>query len=168
MQVDNNTRFSLSFHLPYYAWRPGKGNKDHGPHQNTKNIPRLSHNVSFLDRDADGQADNFLHEAEISCIATGVVNELWEIYCWVDSYFDTTATGETPTRYQVDTAKSSEGFVPDPLTRGHTFVDRPLQDPRECFLKVLGIRLYQVRAEWQQVVDKLQLSLRRYETVSLS
>jgi hypothetical protein len=168
MQVDNHARFTLAFHLPYYAWRSGKGNEDHRQHQHSKNVPRISHNVSFLDWNANGQTDHFLHEAQISCIVTGLDNKSWVAYCFVDSYFDTTATGETATCYQVNTAKSNEGLVLDPLTRGHTSADRPMLGPRQYFLKVLEIRLYQVTAEWRQVVDKVHSSVREYMEVRLS
>jgi hypothetical protein len=54
---------------------------------------------------------------------------------------------------------------PDPLTLGLSDADKPVQTPREYFLFVFQIRISQVKREWEQVVAKIQQSIRQYVQV---
>ena len=89
----------------------------------------------------------------------------WVAYCFVDTYFDAAEEAqETVLSYHEDSLVP-EGMRADPLTFGVTEVDNPRRKPREYFLMVLQIRINQVKHEWQQVIAKIQQSIREYVQV---
>jgi hypothetical protein len=89
----------------------------------------------------------------------------WVAYCFVDTYFDAAEEAkETVLSYHEDSLVA-EGMRADPLTFGVANVDNPIQKPREYFLMVLQIRANQVKHEWQQVVAKVEQSVREYVQV---
>ena len=155
--------FQLEFHLPYYVWRSSE--KPHEDRRQNANGDSLRHfqDVSFLHWKTCGSS-GFLYEAQISCVVAGRDEWRWDAYCFVDTYFDTMETGETVLSYHEDSL-TNEGIRPDPFTYGLTDADNPIQNPREYFLKAFRYRLDQVKREWQQVVAKVQQSIREYEQV---
>jgi hypothetical protein len=156
--------FQLAFHLPYYVWRSSqKLRKDHRQYANGDPL-RHSRDVSFLNWKTCGSS-GFLYEAQISCVVAGSDEWRWVAYCFVDTYFDADEEGkETVLSYHEDSL-GGEGIRADPFTFGITSADTPIQKPREYFLMVFGIRLNQVKREWQQVVEKMYQSIREYEQV---
>ena len=153
--------FQLAFHLPYYCWRSSqKACEDHRRDVNARPL-RQSRDVSFLNWERSGSSD-FLYEAQISCVVAGSDEWRWVAYCFVDTYFDAAEeTKESVLSYHED-SQIEEGMRADPLTRGKADADKPVQNPKEYFLIVLRYRIAQVKREWQQVVAKVQKSIREY------
>ena len=155
--------FQLAFHLPYYAWRSSqKSYEDHRQYANGDPL-RHSQDISFLNWKACGSS-SFLYEAQISCVLAGSDDWRWVAYCFVDTYFDALEEArESVLSYHEDSL--SNGMRADPLTFGVASADDPIQKPREYFLMVFRIRIDQVKREWQQVVAKVQQSVREYAQV---
>jgi hypothetical protein len=155
--------FYLAFHLPYYVWRPSQ--KSLPDHRRNRNDPlRHSQDVSFLTLGTD-ETPGFLHEAQISCVVAGSDDWRWVAYCFVEAYFDVVDKGkETALEYHDDSLHEM-GMNSDPFTYGATLMDDSSQNPREYFLTAFRHRLTQVKREWQQVVGKLDQSIRRHEQV---
>jgi len=156
--------FRLTFHLPYYVWRPWqKSLPDH--RRNRNGVPlRHSQDVSFLTLGTDG-TPGFLHEAQISCTVAGSDDWRWVAYCFAEAYFDLVDKGkETALEYHEDSLHEI-GMQSDPFTYGTTSTDHSSQNPREYFLRTFRHRLTQVQREWQGVVDKLGESIRRHGQV---
>ncbi|KEF60827.1 uncharacterized protein A1O9_02389 [Exophiala aquamarina CBS 119918] len=160
-QTNHGLPFSLSFSLPYYALRSGDKTKDHRQDKGGKSL-RHSHDVSFLYWDANDSAHYSLYEAQISCTITGLDEECWTAYCFIDTWFDTTDRKESVVRYRKDFVDSGELYRPDPLTRGLTTTDTDVMDPREYFLMVLRVRLAQATSEWQRLIENVDQSERRF------
>ena len=161
----------MAFHLPYYALRSSEVcRRDHRQFENGDSL-RDSQDVSFLSRmpcDSSSllnhQLSTFLYETQISCVVAGSDEWRWVGYCFVDTYLDPVEGGkETVAQYHEDS--SCGGFRGDPFTLGRVEADKPIRDPRIYFLKVLQVRLNQVKNEWQKVVEMVYQSIRHYEKV---
>jgi hypothetical protein len=166
IQPKDFAMFQLAFHLPYYVWRKSeKACEDHRRDANARRL-RLSQDVSFLDWESS--ESSFLYEAQISCLVAGTDESRWVAYCFVDNYFDAAEEGkETVLSYHEDT-EDDDGMHADPLTFGTYSADNPKWNPREYFLAILRVRLQQVKCEWQQVVAKVQQSIRENVSFLLS
>ena len=150
------TMFRMAMHIPYYAWRKTQ----HCDLRKFENEPlRSTRDVSFLGWD-DHERSGFLHEAQVSCVITGLNNYLWTAYCFADIFFEPKKTRES-----LMSNMNSQGLRVDPFRNGKTISDRDFHDPRIYFLAVLRVRLEQIRNEWQQVLQKLEASVRGYEKV---
>ena len=156
--------FQLAFHLPYYVWRGSqKACEDHRRDTNASPL-RQSQDVSFLNWKSSG-SPGFLYEAQISFVVAGSDEWRWVAYCFVDTYFDTAEEAkETVLSYHEDSLVA-EGMRADPLTFGVANADDPIQNPKKYFLRVFQIRINQVKREWQNVVAKVQQSIREYVQV---
>jgi hypothetical protein len=155
--------FQLAFHLPYYAWRTSpKALEDHRRDTNATPL-RQSLDVSFLNSKSTGSS-SFLYEAQISCIIAGTDECRWVAYCFVDTYFEAEEAKEKVQSYHEDSLVD-EGMFADPFTFGERDADDPIQKPREYFLEVFRVRIDQVKCEWEQVVAKVQESIRKYVLV---
>ena len=156
--------FQLSFHLPYYVWRGSqKACEDHRRDANASPL-RQSHDVSFLSWKSCG-SPGFLYEAQISCVVAGSDEWRWVAYCFVDTYFDAAEEAKESVLSYHEDSLADEGMRADPFTFGITNADNPIQKPKEYFLMVFRIRIDQVKREWQQVVAKVQQSIREYVQV---
>jgi hypothetical protein len=82
-------------------------------------------------------------------------------YCFVDTYFEAEEVKETVQSYHEDSL-ADEGMLTDPFTLGERNANDPIQKPREYFLEVFRVRIDQVKCEWEQVVAKVQESIRKY------
>jgi hypothetical protein len=157
--------FQLAFHIPFYAWRVSdKAREDHRLDANACRL-RQSRDVSFLNWDGLRSSD-FLYEAHMSCLVAGSDESRWVAYAFVDTYFDDAEEAkETVEAYHEDSVQDG-GLHVDPLTFGVITADRAISTPREYFLCVFQIRIAQVKREWEQVVGKIQQSVREYVQVS--
>jgi hypothetical protein len=155
--------FQLAFHIPYYVWRMSdKAREDHRLNANAGRL-RQSRDVSFLNWESSGSS-YFLYEAQISCLVAGSDESRWVAYGFVDTYFDAAGDGkETVEGYHED---MDGGMHADPLTYGVIDAEKAISTPREYFLSVFRIRIAQVKREWEQVVVKVQQSIREYLHVS--
>jgi hypothetical protein len=156
--------FHLAFHLPYYVWRPSQ--KSYPEHRRNRNeVPwRHSQDVSFLTLGTD-ETPGFLHEAQISSAVAGSDDWRWVAYCFIEAYFDQVDKGKETALEHHNDSLHEMGMQPDPFTYGVTKMDDSSSNPREYFLTAFRYRLNQVKREWQQVVDKLDQSIRRHEQV---
>jgi hypothetical protein len=68
-------------------------------------------------------------------------------------------------QYDEDAIKDG-GMHADPLTFGVIDAEKAIPTPREYFLSVFRIRIAQIKREWEQVVAKVQESIREYVQVS--
>ena len=154
----------MAFHLPYYAWRGSKiAYKDNRRDVDSKPL-RKYRDLSFLKLDSS-ESPSFLYEAQISCAVAGSDGWKWVAYCFVDTYFDAGEnTRETVQSYHND-SPGDKHIRMDPLTFGVIDAGKSIRNPREYFLMVFQIRINQVKREWQQVVAKVQQSIREYEQV---
>lgn len=157
--------FQLAFHIPFYVWRMSdKAREDHRLNANASRL-RQSRDVSFLNWKSSGPSD-FLYEAQISCLVAGSDESRWVAYGFVDTYFDAADEAkETVEAYHEDSIKDG-GMHADPLTFGVIDAEKTVSTPREYFLSVFRIRIAQVKREWEQVVGKVQQSVREYVQVS--
>jgi hypothetical protein len=157
--------FQLAFHIPFYAWRVSdKAREDHRLDANASRL-RQSRDVSFLNWKGSRSTD-FLYEAQISCLVAGSDESRWVAYGFVDTYFDDADEAkETVEEYHEDFVKDG-GLHVDPLTFGVMDAEKAIPTPREYFLFIFQIRIAQVKREWEQVVAKIQESVREYVQVS--
>jgi hypothetical protein len=156
--------FQLAFHLPYYVWRGSqKAHEDHRRDANASPL-RQSQDVSFLNWKSS-RSPGFLYEAQISCVVAGSDEWRWIAYCFVDTYFDVAEEAKETVQSYHEDSLGPEGMRTDPLAYGVVDADNPIQDPRDYFLRVFQIRIKQVKREWQQVVAKMQQSVREYVQV---
>lgn len=150
--------FQLAFHLPYSAWRESEeACEDHRFDKNGEPL-RQYKDVSVLDWNRTGSRA-FVYEGQVSCVVTGIDEWRWVAYCLTDSFFDEEA-GETEPQYGIDV---SSGVHANPFAYGATDAEIPMKRPREFFLKILEIRVNQVKREWQRVARKVHQSIRKYE-----
>jgi hypothetical protein len=154
--------FQFAVHLPYFVWRR-KECQDH--RRDTNDSPlRKTQNVSFLNW-KNPDRSGFLYEAQISCVVSGRDQYRWLAYCFVDNYFDAGEEERESVLSYHENSLGEDGTLMDPLTYGSSTEDKPIERPREYFLEVLQARLGQVQREWQQVVAKVEQSIREYEEV---
>jgi hypothetical protein len=157
--------FQLAFHIPFYAWRVSdKAREDYRLDANASRL-RQSQDVSFLNWDGLRTSD-FLYEAQTSCLVAGSDESHWVAYGFVDTYFeDPDEAKETVEAYHEDSVQDG-GLHVDPLTFGVIAAEQAISTPREYFLCVFQIRIAQAKREWEQVVGKIQQSVREYVQVS--
>ncbi len=133
----NSGTFALAFHIPFHVWRTTREPKHDVRRKADRKTPmRKSRNLSFLETDdPSGRGeDDWLHQAQVSCLVTGHSSTYWTAFCCVDTYFDGDLSEDSIMRY--DEIRES-GVLCDPLTRGKFDADMPIWDPREYFLTVL-------------------------------
>ncbi|KAH7110912.1 hypothetical protein EDB81DRAFT_926519 [Dactylonectria macrodidyma] len=150
--------FSLSFHLPYFAWRSTTPQEQ--PRDNRLN--RAGHpvrkviDVSFLTSGVTPQITfkqgDYLCEAQMSVLVLGPDDCRWTGLCLVDTYFDSEDQRECVDKYHADVP---DGIQSDPFTEGIFDVHLPILDPREYFLAVLDCRAKVFMEEWKHSADKL-------------
>ena len=133
--------FALEFHLPYYALR-----QDRALQADSRGLRRSGYFIPNLD---GPQNHEYLYEAQLSLLVTGVDEWFWTAYCCAETYFGS----EESIQYYSDNEL-------DALTGGEKSMLYPVWNPREYFLSVLSRRLKQVTKEWIIVVDTLQDRLR--------
>jgi len=126
---------------------------------------RQCQDVSLLNWKSSGPSD-FLYEAQMSCLVAGEDESRWVAYGFIDTYFDAINQAKETVKAYHEDAITEGGINADPLTFGAIDAEKTIQTPREYFLTVLQIRIAQVTREWEQVVAKVEQSIREYEQVS--
>ena len=99
---------------------------------------------------------DYLYEAQISVMVTGLDDWVWTAYCFVDVYFKAQNHPE-----QVE-CLSNYGTKLDPHSCGQYPADRPIWSPREYFLRTLSSRIEQVKQEWDNAVSILTQNMQTY------
>ena len=86
----------------------------------------------------------------MSVAVTGIDDWVWTGYGFFDTYFGS--------KESVDGYHELKGRTgrPDPVAAGQIPANNPIWAPREYFLKVLEIRINEVRREWHVIIDKVE------------
>ncbi|MCJ1247183.1 hypothetical protein MMC30_004397 [Trapelia coarctata] len=129
--------FAMEFHLPYYALR-----RSTVPRSDTRGLRRC---VQFNPPRPLGQSPEYLYEAQISVIVTGVDEWFWTTYCRVDKFFGS----EEDIKFYYE-----RGL--DAPTGGLKPAHYPEWNPRQYFLLILYRRFRQITKEWGNVVHTLE------------
>jgi hypothetical protein len=147
--------FQLELHLPLFLLRMSQPPKP-GIKVNSK-PPRQWTDLSFLKLDIPKSQPQLpgevwgLHEAEISYVVTGSDDKRWIGYAFVDTELDGQLTDLSDVDLSFDRTAAGEIETQNPLWR-----------PRDHWVKVLDIRIKQVRQEWEYLIYKLGLAVKRY------
>jgi len=91
-----------------------------------------------------------LHEATITIQVDGCNNQVFTVIGLVDS--PDPRDGVQPYH---------EDYLSDPLMKGKALLDRPIDDPRECFLTYWKVWLAQVAAEVEDSVTSFRTAFKR-------
>ncbi|KAK4945631.1 hypothetical protein LTR10_015250 [Elasticomyces elasticus] len=156
---DGYPTFQLALSLPFWAWRISE-HPFLDPRHNGNNEPlRVCKDVSLLDP-GRGPLRSFLYEAQVTCVVIGLVGErTWTAYCFDDTRHD----GESAQNAHQHSEDVDAGVNTDPISYGVIDADKPIQEPFEYFIKIVAIRAKLVKDEWQKIVRKITLSIRRYD-----
>ena len=142
--VSVSSGFALEFHLPYYALR-----RSPKLCVDSRGLRRLG---LFTFPGVTSEGPDFLHEAQISVVITGVDEWFWMAYCCVDRFFGS----------EQDTTCYLQRWL-DPFTGGEKDVRHPYWNPREYFLLILSYRSHQMAMEWCNLLDALDSQLIHHE-----
>ena len=127
----------MEFHFPYYTLRE---------HIIPINDPRKLRRCGiFIRHPLAPHRTNYLYEAQISVLITGIDEWFWTAYCCTDTYYGS--------------QKSIQGYHAeslDPLTGGERPTYFPVWNPREYFLYILARRFRQATKEWSVVIRALE------------
>lgn len=99
--------------------------------------------------DTEHKKRDFIHQAQISVMVTGIDDWFWTAYCFVDTYFKSVGHSESAQHF------SDLGWANDPFSCGKYAINRPIWTPRHYFLQVLSCRMEQVKQEWNNSVSRL-------------
>ena len=119
-----------------------------------KSIRRSEEVISLQMKDGqqtdedDGRID-YIHEAQVSIMITGIDDWFWTAYCFVDVYFKEDGHRESVHHYSGTTPPR------DPHSCGKDSADRPIWRPRHYFLRTLSCRMEQVKQEWNNSIFQL-------------
>lgn len=140
----------MEFHLPYYALRQ-------------YNIPRkdprgLRHCGRFVTGQSRSSVNEYLYEAQISMLVSGIDEWFWTAYCCTDTYF---GSEETLQSYHESGNDAAVGGAERPGWF-------PVWNPRGYFLLVLSRRFRQITKEWSVVIRTLEDRLQVHVCTSIS
>lgn len=110
------------------------------------------HLAPLLGNETQSLEKDYINEAQISIMFTGVDDFYWTSYCFVDQYFQDEDHSE-----QVQCLAET---LSDPHSGGRHLSDPPLWNPRHFFLRTLSFRLSQVKEEWTNTVNNLMAEIR--------
>lgn len=92
---------------------------------------------------------DYIYEAQISVLVTGIDDWVWAAYCFADVYFKPEGHSETVEHY------SNSQIKLDPPSCGRHPANPPVWIPREYYLRALSSRMDQVKQEWNNSVSRL-------------
>ncbi|KAM5349660.1 hypothetical protein ACJ41O_006165 [Fusarium nematophilum] len=154
--------FALEFHIQFYVWREdGPQHRDSRKKQNGETL-RKSRQLQHLGIEGDESSQVYIYEAQVSCLVTGLDQESWVAYLFLDTYYQGTASSESVTYYHRKGEDGGQLYKPDPLTAGTCNAQKPIWTPREYFLIVYECRLKQVRHALHNLASRLLLKLEPY------
>ena len=131
----------MEFHFPYYALR-----RSAAPLTDPRGLRRCA---MFAADTLLSQENEYLYEAQISLLVTGIDEWFWTAYCCVETYF---GSEETIYHYQDEHLDAPSG--------GERRARYPVWNPREYFLFIASRRFRQVTREWSVIVKALEARLR--------
>ena len=151
-------RFALEFHIQFYVWKEtGRPLVDERKRRDGKPL-RQYRILQWLGAEEDN-AGNYVYEAQVSCLITGLDHDSWMAYLFLDTYYQGAKSCESVEHYH---SEHSIHFRADPLTAGAVDSNRPVWEPREYFLTVYESRLTQVKHALENLVSRLLLKLAPY------
>jgi hypothetical protein len=102
---------------------------------------------------------SFLYAAQTSIVVTGLDHSIWSAYASVDTYFDPEYSVENHHQYR--TRETREAKVWDALAGPRRlWADEPIWTPREYFLRVVECRSSDILVEWQEIVSKVESTVK--------
>lgn len=150
--------FQLDFHLPFFILSRSSPPLERFDKINTK--PRrkwtdLSFlNLDNLDSEAEGRVTGEIwgiHEAQISFAVAGYDDWRWIGYGFVDSEVDGILAESTEQDLQFDQ-----------IAAGKIDSTRPIQKPRDYWIRIFEIRILYVKKKWDHLIHKLELGVGQY------
>ena len=132
--------FALEFHIPYYTLRTSELPDPRGLRR---------HGQLLLPGAPNVKTREFLYEAQISLLITGVDEWFWSAYCCLDTYFE---GKDSVTSYHNN---NSDALVGGTL-RPNWY---PVWNVRQYFLFVFSRRFKQATKEWAAIVRALDSRL---------
>lgn len=115
---------------------------------------------------SDGVTDG-IYSAHMSCILTGYDQWRWTGLFAVDTWFEEECDDpalDKVMRYEND---REDGMLFDPLSRGRDEASKSSWHPRLYFIRVMEIRLSQVKREWQKLAYNVEFPIRKSVWTSL-
>lgn len=149
--------FTLEFHLPFRVWRISDSLMHDDRVKSSDQEPlRSSRNLTFLvptsHRSTNGKVHG-VYSGHIGCMIMGYDQSRWTAHFAIDTWFDECEDAQDKVmRYQYHI---EEGMEVDPLSCGKDDANMPIWHPRAYFLRIMGIRLEQVRDEWELIRQNL-------------
>jgi hypothetical protein len=132
----------------------GRQRVDGGPLRRSEEVIHLQMTDSMPTR--TNKMQDYIYEAQISVLVTGIDDWVWAAYCFVDVYFK---EAERVHLYS-DPRLRMDGM--DPHSCGKHQKDPPTWIPREYFLRTLQARIEQVKHEWNNSVSRLIQQIEPY------
>ena len=158
----------MEFHLTFPVLRSSES-----PQQDRRRKPdgtplRAYTDISFLSEClGESQAKNhereYIYEAGITCVISGLDHWVWTGYMFLDTYYDKPEAQES-VHYYEDLWREEQGRLcqADPLTAGATPLDHAIQQPREYWLRVLKARVHQALQESEIVVSRAKQAIENH------
>ncbi|KAI0526287.1 hypothetical protein F5B22DRAFT_585158 [Xylaria bambusicola] len=157
--------FAFAFHFPYYAWRKGPLYFQDERRMNDGRSLRRSQRLGFLNEtpwgNCEEEAEDCIYEAQISCLVAGLDDSSYIGYGFVDTYHNGPESKGSVKEYH-ETSNTPGHYPMDPLSGGMLRANRPIWSPRLYFLRVLELRIEEVKEEWANSVFMLQKKTRAY------
>jgi hypothetical protein len=127
-----------------------------GPLRRSEGVIHLQMTDSLPTRRKKKKMQDYIYEAQISVLVTGIDDWVWAAYCFVDVYFK---DAERVHLYS-DPRLGMEGM--DPHSCGKHRSNPPTWIPREYFLRTFQARIEQVKDEWNNSVSRLIQQIEPY------
>ncbi|KAF4951252.1 hypothetical protein FSARC_12979 [Fusarium sarcochroum] len=104
---------------------------------------------------------DYLCEAQISILLTGLDDQRWTSYCFVDTYYEPEGMRERVDRYRGD-AIVLDGLQNDRLTAGLCDTNGPMLDPGVYFLAALAKQAKEFKNEWLYTTHLFRRKIKEY------
>jgi hypothetical protein len=97
-----------------------------------------------------------LYETQISVAVTGIDHWVWDVYGFVDTYFE---SKEKVSYYEII---EPHAIQEDPLTHRLPPYGHDWRPPREYFFRVFETQIKIVLREWNLIVDEVEREVKQY------
>ena len=146
----------MEFHLPYFILQHGTSSlrddrayQIRGKNRDLRRCRRIPTSLSSPD------TPEFLYEAQISLLISGLDEWFWTAFFFVDTYFSSRQSLRSYHERGIDALRGEEGYV-----------RIPVWNPRGYFLLVFSRRFRQVTKEWCNLVNTIDARLDFYVRLS--
>lgn len=128
----------METHIPYFALRSYSPHPAAIDERGLRRRGKLHRSICLSGK------PEYLYEAQISILVTGVDEWFWTAYCLTDTFF---GCNKTVRQYYDDRADAPSG--------GDKPAHYPIWNPREYFIRVVFRRMRQATKEWGNIVSNL-------------